>query len=739
MTVWSSEIKELEKLHESLKGQSPELEKELGQLIKFEDPNVIMLYSRRCLEVIITDLCECELKRSRKTEPLKGIIDKLLHEGKVPSHIITSMDSLNSLSTYGTHPKDFDPEQVKPVLSNLAIIIKWYLKYKETKKVIQGKPEGLKSEDKIPESIPVETTGSKKKWIILVSGLILFLAVIVAGLFIFNIIGGKKQAKALEKSIAVLPFINDSQDEENTYFINGIMDEVLNNLQKIKDLSVVSRTSVEQFRSQDRPAIPEIARKLDVNFIVEGSGQKYGNTFRLRVQLIDGTKDKHLWAQSYEKEIKKPEDIFNIQSQIAQSIAEELKAIITPEEKQIIEKTLTSNLTAYDFYLRGKEELTRYRTDNRNIEALTNAEKFYHLALSNDSTYAQAFAGLAMVYWDKHYQDTYFATNFLDSVPILANIAISYDDQTAEAYSLKGDFYREKGEYSQASDEYEKALKINPNYWQAYAGQAVMYGTYSRNAAKTFENMYMALKLNHDPLLLPSFLGTVGSYNGACGFFDEERYYYNEKLKLDGDSADYYSSLAFLECRQSNNYLRSIEYLEHSYALDSNNFRCLSDLGFYNDLIGKHIIALTYYKRYIAKCDEAKVPWINYVHRFGYCYWENGFKKEGEYYLNLQKKYCEDAIKLNRQYAQFGGAYFDLAAVYAFLGEKEKAFENLSLYNKVIGDYENLVMLWYFKNDPLLESIRNEPRFQSILHELEIKEDRTRQEIMKLKEEQGKY
>ncbi len=130
MAIWSSEIKELENLYESLKGQFPELEKELEQLIRTEDANVIMLYSRRCLEVIITDLCEVELNRPRKTEPLKGIIDKLHKEEKVPSHIITSMHGLNDLSTYGTHPKDFDPEQVKPVLVNLDIIIKWYLKYK---------------------------------------------------------------------------------------------------------------------------------------------------------------------------------------------------------------------------------------------------------------------------------------------------------------------------------------------------------------------------------------------------------------------------------------------------------------------------------------------------------------------------------------------------------------------------------------------------------------------------------
>ena len=105
MQIWAAEIKELESLFTSLKGRFPEMEKELEQLIKFDDANVILLYSRRCLEVIISDLCECELKRSRKTEPLKGIIDKLHREEKVPSHIITSMESLNSLSIYGTHPR----------------------------------------------------------------------------------------------------------------------------------------------------------------------------------------------------------------------------------------------------------------------------------------------------------------------------------------------------------------------------------------------------------------------------------------------------------------------------------------------------------------------------------------------------------------------------------------------------------------------------------------------------------
>jgi len=144
MVIWSAEIKELERLSASFKGQFPELEKELGRLIKADDENMILLYSRRCLEVIITDLCECELKRPRKTEPLKGIIDKLNKEEKVPTHIISSMHGLNDLSTYGAHPKDFDPVQVRPVLINLSIILNWYLKNKNLQ--VDIKADVVKSE-----------------------------------------------------------------------------------------------------------------------------------------------------------------------------------------------------------------------------------------------------------------------------------------------------------------------------------------------------------------------------------------------------------------------------------------------------------------------------------------------------------------------------------------------------------------------------------------------------------------
>jgi serine/threonine protein kinase len=193
-----------------------------------------------------------------------------------------------------------------------------------------------------------------------------------------------------EKSIAVLPFINDSPDQENTYFINGVMEEILNNLQRIKSLRVISRTSVEQYRERKK-SIREIAEELGVNYIVDGSAQQYGNNFRLRTQLIMAAEETHLWGESFQQKITNVEDIFDIQTQIAESIAAELRAVISPEEKQLIEKIPTTDLIAYENYLKGKFAVYKY-----NAEDLALAMQYFEKAKERDPDFALAYAGIAM-------------------------------------------------------------------------------------------------------------------------------------------------------------------------------------------------------------------------------------------------------------------------------------------------------------------------------------------------------
>jgi TolB-like protein/Tfp pilus assembly protein PilF len=746
MSIWSAEIKELEKLYESFKGQLADLEKELERLVKADDENMILLYSRRCLEVIIADLCECQLKRERGTEPLKGIIDKLNKEKKVPSHIVTSMHGLNDLSTYGTHPKDFDPEQVKPVLNNLATIIKWYLKYKETGIDIKTKPaveirQEIRSTVDVKKSIHIP----KKRLTGLLAGLILLIVIVVAVLLLKNIIGNSNQTKELDKSIAVLPFINDSPGDSNNYVINGLWAEVTNNLQTIKNLRVLSRTSTDQYKGPDRPAIPEIAKKLDVNYIVEASGQMIGSILSVRVLLTKAKgKETPIWAKHYEEEMKEVRDWVRIQSRIAKAITAEVKATMTPEEKQLIEKVPTTNLTAYDFYRMGMEEegkftfsgLTStsttwsliYMVSNTDNQALERAEKMYKTALKYDPDLALAYTGLAGIYWSKNYYREYFSENFLDSVLVLAKKALSFDDQLPDAHYIMGMYYGEKGIYRQALEEFDKTLKYNPNYWLAYFGKANLFFDES-NYVMALENFQEAARRYHGSGL-SDILRRICLTLDDSGFRELAKTYNLEAIKLETDSIKYYFWLYNFEGDSQ----KKLEFLEKGYSIDSTNTTILLELSEYYLSTDQFKESTRFFRKFLDKLTEQGIIRVNAMHRIGYRYSKIGLRDSSEYYFNKQIKYCNDAIKLGRTYG-ISWAYWDLAGVYAFMGNKIKAYENLKNFNK-----KQRMPMWfldYVKTDPLFESIRNEPEFQQIARDVEAKYQAEHERVRKWLEEQG--
>ena len=156
---------------------------------------------------------------------------------------------------------------------------------------------------------------------------LLILVLIVVGYFLITKLF--KSSTPVEKSIAVLPFRNDSPNDTTGYFINGIMEEILSNLAKSEDIKVLSRTSVEPYRNTTK-SIAEIAKELGIVYVLEGSGQKYGTNIRLNVQLIDTKNDKHLWSESYEMGSLEVNEIIKVQTQISQAITTEIKALITP-------------------------------------------------------------------------------------------------------------------------------------------------------------------------------------------------------------------------------------------------------------------------------------------------------------------------------------------------------------------------------------------------------------------------
>ena len=619
MAIWTAEIKELGRINDSFKGQLPGLEKELEQLIRFDDPNVLMLYSRRCLEVIITDLCECELKRPRKTEPLKGIIDKLNREEKVPSHIITSMHSLNSLSTYGAHPKDFDPEQVKPVMSNLSIIIKWYLKYKGI--AIPGK--------EIEEEEKTEVSGIRKQ---------------------------PADVSKLEKSVAILPFKNDSKDEENTYFINGLMEEVLNNLQKIKDLRVISRTSVEQYRNQTK-SIHEIAEELGVNYIVEGSAQKYGNAFRLRTQLIMAAKESHLWGESYQKKINDAEDIFMIQSQIAESIAKELKAVITPQEKDLIEKIPTKELEAYDAYLKGQFYWRKLTSND-----LDTALQYFELAKEKDPDYALAYAGICDVWIGR--QQMGFASPSEAGPKAFETVmkALELDSSRPEVhYTLAIMKTWGMWDWKGGESAFIKAIELNPNHAEAHSYYSHLLNILGR-PKEAMEEIDLALKLDpHNPLLKSLY------------------------------SAD----LIFVR-----RYEEAIKAARDAIKMDPTAPVALSMLE----------LALYMTERYEESLEPMKKIWVVL-----YGFSEFGSELDRDY---SKKGYVfalnELAGKISQQSEKTYINPFEITTLYLMAGNKEQALKNTEKAFELRDP--NLPYLLF----PIFDSIRDESRFQEIARKMNL-------------------
>jgi TolB-like protein/Flp pilus assembly protein TadD len=522
MTIWEGEIKELDKLYESFKGFLPDIVKELEQLIKTRDPNVVMLYSRRCLEVIVTDLCECELKRPRKTEPLKGIIDKLNSEEKIPSHIISSMLSLNSMSVYGTHPKDFDPEQVKPVLNNLAIIIRWYIKYKDFKIVNKTSGEEEKCESKALNDSTKTSGKPKKRLILYLSGV--FLVVVIIAFTVINFFGSGNRNRSknfvkLEKTIAVLPFRNLSNDTTQAYFCDGFMEEILNNLQKVSEFTVRSRA--DQYRNTTK-SVKTIGEEMNVNYLISGSIDKEGDNLIVWIKLIESSTDKLIWSNEYLREIKQ---VFSLRSEIAKMIASELKTALSPQEIIQIEKKSTENLEAYNYYLLGND----YSLKGYNVENFEIAANMFGKAIELDPDFALAYVKLSLCHLRLFWLNFDHTSERLAMSKEAIDKAFKLDPDLPDAHlALSSYYYMGFLNYSKAMEEVKIAEKLSKNNTEYFSNKANIYRR-SGEWAIAKENYIKALELDPgSPITVYDFALTLYFMNE----YQESEKYYNKTILL---------------------------------------------------------------------------------------------------------------------------------------------------------------------------------------------------------------
>jgi TolB-like protein/Tfp pilus assembly protein PilF len=289
--------------------------------------------------------------------------------------------------------------------------------------------------------------------LLIAAGLIISIA---AGFFLLP----RASARKIDKSIAVLPFENLSDDKENAYFADGVQDDILTNLSKIGDLKVISRTSVMSYRGQARN-VREIGKALGVSNILEGSVRRSGNKVRVNVQLIDATNDEHIWAEDYDGDLT---DVFKIQTDLAHQIAAALQAKLSPTEKALMERKPTENGEAYLAFVQAHNLHTAYE----DIEKLKQGEQLYERAVQLDPKFALAFARYSQLEsWIVHTFDRTPARR--EKARSLAERALQLQPDLPEAHLALGfSYYYGDNNYDAAAKEFAIAQQGLPNEAEAY-------------------------------------------------------------------------------------------------------------------------------------------------------------------------------------------------------------------------------------------------------------------------------
>jgi TolB-like protein/DNA-binding winged helix-turn-helix (wHTH) protein/Tfp pilus assembly protein PilF len=356
-----------------------------------------------------------------------------------------------------------------------------------------------------------------------------------------------------DQSIAVLPFDNRSNREEDQFFTDGIHDELLNTIAKIGSMKVISRTSVMEYKDTIKK-LPQIARELGVANILEGGIQRSGDTVRINVQLIDAATDNHLWAEIYDRELT-AENLFAVQSEITKKIAEALQAELSTGEQRRIDARPTENLQAYDAYMRGRQLMA-----TRDSARLKLAAEEFGKATKFDPLFALAWVGVA--------DSNMSGFGSKDPLPIVEEAvknALAIDNDLGEAYASLANihaYYNRKGEAEAA---YQKAIELSPNYASAYYWYSGFLGKYPLRIQEQVELARKAAELDPRSSLLSLNLGSKylnqGLYTLAEGQFQKV-------IELNPDFAPGYSRLAVLYMLHMGQYDNALSPANKAVELD---------------------------------------------------------------------------------------------------------------------------------------------------------------------------
>ena len=599
--------------------------------------------------------------------------------------------------------------------------------------------KGLQKETITGVSIP-----SKKKTIsqsIIFIGVVI-LIVITAYAILSRFLGpsGPEPISAERKSIAVLPFKNMVPDPENEWFSDGITEDIITHLSKIGDLKVISRTSVMLYKNSKKN-LREIGEELGVATILEGSVRRADSRVRIVSQLIDARTDQHIWAETYDRDLK---DIFAIQSDVAQQIAQALKATLSPEEIERIKQKPTGNLEAYDYYLKGREYAER-SYEKRDLEI---AIKLFEKAVRADPSFAEAFAWISIthsrMYWYGYDRSPERLTRAKEAIDKALNLK---PDEPLVREANGYYYYWGFRDYARALDEFSFCLQKEPgNEWNisSIAWIQRRLGKFE----EALKNLKTAFQLNPREHNLAKELGYTCE---ALRLYTEAEGYFDRAISLAPDRAASYISKAWIQiyktgstesARQvlddASKYVNSQDIswdLAHFDIYDGHYQDALDRLasiqeeveiggsfytpkqaivGFIYELKGQLDQARAHYKKALLMLEKKTSEWPDdaRIHAdLGKVYAHLGLRDKA--IREAQK--AVDLIPVSKD-ALGGPAYLiDLAKIYAIVGEYDAAIEKLEYLLEIPGG----VHPGELKVDPLWVPLRNNPRFQRLLEEAE--------------------
>jgi TolB-like protein/Tfp pilus assembly protein PilF len=455
-----------------------------------------------------------------------------------------------------------------------------------------------------------------------------------------------------------LPLANLSGDPSEEFFADGMTDQLITDLAKVGSLRVISRTSVIQYKGTKK-GLPEIARELNVDAIVEGSVVRSGQRVRITAQLLQARTDQHLWAETYDRDLG---DVLKLQGEVADAIAQQVRAQLTPQQQAQLRGAYAVNPAAYDAYLKGHLYFT---TEFTKPDSLRKAQHLFDEAIQKDPNFALAYSGLGDTY-------IYLAfTGALQKEPAYRSAkeelakAIALDDGIGEAYDALGVLnWRFDWDWDAADRAFNRAITLAPSYSCAHEDRA----------------------------LLLAFTGRRAEALAEIAKVEQLDYGFSSALTVSGT---YY---------QLRDYPRLVEASKRALLLDPKVWFQHYYLGVGYEGTGNLQEAVSEYQKAIEMSDGAQGPAVALAHAYSAA----GKKAEAEKILR----------DLERKSKGTSTSPYTVATIYAGLGENDKAFEFLE---KAYSE-KSLDISWSIKSDFLLDRLRPDPRFQSLLRGMGLKD-----------------